>query len=204
MAKCGAIAGEFALLALILWHCFDKHLGVRRWSLIFAFLLAGVLLSHGGALRGLTEAAILQRDTEQRMADTLTKMTQEQQSGIRASAGGTQRERLTKERQAKNAQAEVAKNAQAEVARNIASADDKIKGSSIFPLWYLNGWMYSVIFVIALLFLSVIFLLMMRDDVDADFDGVADHDQADPYPRRIRPLSPQPMESGQSERDPKA
>jgi hypothetical protein len=202
MAKCGAVAGEFALLALVLWHCFDKHLGVRRWSLIFAFLLAGVLLSHGGALRGLHESATLQRETEQRMAEAMAKMTREQQAGIQASAGGTQRERLAKERQAKNAQAEIAKNAQAEVAKNIAAADDKIKESSIFPRWYLDGWMYSVIFILALGFVSIIGLLMMRGDVDADFDGILDRDQ-EMAPRRIRPLSPQPVE-GRSDRDPKS
>lgn len=179
-AKCGAMAGEFALLALVLWHCFDKHLGVRRWALIFSFLLASVILIHAGALRGINEATAAAIGTEKRLAERLTEMSTAQASGIKSADTGTQRERLAKNRAALQQQAEVAKAAQKEVAATVTASTDKIKDSSTLPRWYLDGWMYSVLFIVSLGLVGVIFLLMMRDDVDANFDGIIDRLQVAP------------------------
>lgn len=186
-ARAGATAGEFAILAFVLWHCFNKHLGVRRWSLIFSFILSGFVLVHAGALRGLNEATTAQVQSEQRMAETLTQMSKQQAESITGSEAGTQRERLAKNRAALAQKAEVAKNAQKEVAATIAASADRVKDSSIFPRWYLDGWMYSILFIASLAMLGVIFLLMMRDDVDADFDGVPDKLQ---QPRKPIMMSP--------------
>lgn len=186
-AKCGAMAGEFALLALILWHCFDKHLGVRRWSLIFSFILSGVILIHAGALRGINEAQAAQIETEKRLAERLTEMSKEQAGGIRSVDTGTQKERLAKNRAAVAQQAEVAKAAQKEVAETVKASGDKVKDSSTLPRWYLDGWMYSILFIVSLAFVSIVFLLMMRGDIDADFDGIADHLQR---PRHSPSMSP--------------
>lgn len=183
-AKCGAMAGEFAALAFVFWHCFSKHLGVRKWALVFAVLLPSILVAHAGALRGMQESTMAQRGTEERTREALTRMTQDQAAVIKADSTGTQRERLAKNRAAVAQQAEIAKNAQKEVAATIAASDDKVKDSSIFPRWYLDGWMYSLIFIAALVMVSAIFALMMRDDIDADFDGVADKAQK---PRNFRP-----------------
>ena len=176
-AKCGAMAGEFAALAFVIWHCFNKHIGVRKWALVFALILPSILVAHAGALRGMQESTIAQRGTEDRTREALTKMTQDQSGAIKGDTTGTQRERLAKNRAALREQAEIAKNAQKEVAATIAASDDKIKDTSIFPRWYLDGWMYSLIFIAALVMVSCIFALMMADDVDADFDGVVDKHQ---------------------------
>lgn len=181
-AKCGAMAGEFAALAFVFWHCFSKHMGVRKWALVFAVLLPSILVAHAGALRGMQESTNAQRSTEDRTREALTKMTQDQAGAIKGDSTGTQRERLAKNRAALREQAEIAKNAQKEVAATIAASDDKVKDSSIFPRWYLDGWMYSLIFIAALVMVSAIFALMMRDDIDADFDGVLDREQ---FPREI-------------------
>lgn len=173
-AKAGALASEFAVLALIYWHCFDPHLGVRKWALIFAFILPCVILSHAGALRGINDATAQRIAAEKRLTDTLTGMAREQQAGVRGDATGTQRERLAKDRATKQQQAEIAKNAQAEAAKAITESADKIKESAIFPAWYLDGWMYSFLFITALAFVSWIFRLMMDTDIDADFDGKVD------------------------------
>lgn len=173
-SRAGALGGEFALLTFVVLHCFSKHLAVRRWALIFSFVLGSVILVHTGALRGLNEATQSQIATEKRLAETLTEMSQKQGQSIKSADTGTQRERLAKNRQAVQQQAEVAKNAQKEVAATITASADKAKESSIMPRWYLDGWMYNVIFVTALLFTTILFLLMMRDDVDADYDGVID------------------------------
>jgi len=176
-SKAGAAGAEFIILILILFHCFDKHIGVRFWAAIFSFVLSAVVLTHAGALRGLNEAAITQVSTEKRMAETLAEMGNKQAGGIRADQTGTQKERLAKNRAAVQQQAEIAKSAQREVAANIASSADRVKDSSFMPRWYLDGWMYGVMFIVGLGLLTVIFLLMMRDDIDADFDGKIDAQQ---------------------------
>lgn len=185
-ARCGATAGEFALLALVLWHCFDKHLGVRRWALIFTFLLSGVILIHAGALRGINEAQTAQVGIEKRMAERLTEMSQKQAAAVKSVDTGTQRERLAKNRAAVQGQAEIAKNAQKEVASTIAGSVGAVKDSSILPRWYLDGWMYSILFILSLGFVGIIFLLMMQDDVDANFDGIIDRLQTEEeFPREL-------------------
>lgn len=185
MSKAGALASEFALLALILFHCFDKHIGVRKWALILGFLLAALILAHAGALRGMAEATTAQLSTEQRTRDALTAMSKEQQAAVTTNNTGTQRERLAKEGKAKAAQAQIAKSAQEQVAATIAKSADKVKDDSILPRWYLDGWMYSVIFIAGILFVSIIFGLMMRDDVDANFDGIPDKQQAVKWPTEL-------------------
>jgi hypothetical protein len=156
VTKLGAMAGEVALAALIWWHCFSKHINVRKWSLIFSVALSAAILVHAGALRGMTEAHTAQLDAEKRLAETLTKMSKEQMQSTRR-------------------RAEVAKAAQKEVADAVKGSADKVKDSSILPRWYLDGWMYSVLFILSLAFVGCAFWMMMnREDIDANFDGIPD------------------------------
>jgi len=184
-AKAGAMAGEFALLALVLWHCFNKHIGVRRWSLILGFVLAGVILVHAGALRGLRDAERAQIGTEKRLAQTLTEMSKDQVAGVaeanqKVAAGRSQKERLALANKTNAAQGDIAKAAQDKVASAIVASNERVKAVSILPGWYLDGWCYAVIFILSLAFVGVIFLLMMnREDVDADYDGVPDWLESD-------------------------
>jgi hypothetical protein len=179
-AKCGAMAGEFALLALLLWHCFDKHLGVRRWSLILGFILAVAILVHAGALRGANEAKTARLAAEARLTESLTRMSGAQATAIAdanaKSAGriNSQRERLALAGKSTAQQAEVAKAAQHQVTAEITASDAKVKDAGILPRWYLDGWCYSVLFILSLAFVGTVFLLMMRDDVDADYNGIPD------------------------------
>ncbi len=179
-ARLGALGAEFALLMFVILHCFSKHIGVRFWALVFSFLLGATMLIHTGALRGLNEAANERLAAEKRLAETLTEMSQKQAQSVTSDQTGTQRERLAKNKQAVTQQAEIAKSAQKEVAATITASSDKVKDSSFLPRWYLDGWMYGVIFIVALLFTSILFALMMRNDVDTDFDGIADHLQRRP------------------------
>lgn len=175
--RLGALASEVALLILLLLHCFSKHIGVRRWALVFALILGAAALIHAGALRGMKEALITQISTEQRLTDSLGRLSADQARAIEADQTGTQRERLAKSRAALQQKAEVAKAAQAEIAKTITASADKVKEESILPVWYLNGWMYSVLFIVSQLFLGICFLMTMRDDVDANFDGIPDKQQ---------------------------
>jgi hypothetical protein len=192
-AKCGAGGGEFALLAFIILHCFNKHIGVRKWALILGFVLAAVIAAHSGALRGLNESEVRQADTEQRLAETLTQMSAEQSGNVAATSAKTgenrsQRERLALALLASAQQGKIAASAQEIVAKEIAGRSEKIKDDSIFPRWYLDGWMYSVIFILALAFSAWVFYCMMnREDIDADFDGVPDHQAGQGSGRQIGP-----------------
>lgn len=180
-ARMGAMGAEFALLCLLLLHCFNQRIGVRKWALIFTVLLGGIVLIHAGALRGMKEATIAQRNTETRMAEALGKMSAEQAKAIEADQYGTQRERLAKQRAALAQKAEVAKSAQKEVAATISRSAETVKSNSILPKWYLDGWMYSALFLVSMLFLAITFAFMMRDDIDADFDGIIDAHQRPQY-----------------------
>lgn len=176
-SRLGALASEVALLILMIFHCFSKHIGVRRWALIFCLILGAAVLIHSGALRGMRESQIVQTNAEDRLAASLGKMSAEQARAIEADQSGTQRERLAKSRAALAQKAEIAKAAQEQVATAIKGGADKVKADSILPLWYLNGWMYSALFLLSNLFLGICFLMMMRDDVDANFDGIPDKQQ---------------------------
>jgi hypothetical protein len=192
----GATAGEFALLAFILWHCFSKHINVRRWALIFAFTLGTVILVHAGALRGLKEARAEQSRTENTLTEKLTQMSNDQAKGLAdanaTKAGGvSQRERLALGRMTRQTQADVTKSAQDQLAKVITAGTEKVKESSILPKWYLDGWSYSVIFCLASLFVTVIFFLMMNtEDIDANFDGIPDKDQ---QPQNAPQIQPEPQ-----------
>lgn len=188
-AKAGALGSEFALLCFLLLHCFDKHIAVRKWSLVFSVILGGLVLIHAGALRGMREATIAQRDTEDRMATALSRMSSEQAAAIQADQTGTQRERLAKARVAVKEKGEVARNAQREVAATIAKSNETVKANSILPKWYLDGWMYSALFLMSILFSSILFGLMMRDDIDANFDGIPDVQRRPIYQRPVAGFS---------------
>src|SRR5262245_52327777 len=159
-AKCGALAGEFALLALVLWHCFNKHIGVRRWALIFGFMLAGVILVHSGALRGLKDAQVARAKTEDRLTEKLGELSKQQtEASSKASGdiarqmrGSSQRERMWAMNRQIQKGSESNLEAQRLLVNEIASSNDKVKDTSILPRWYLDGWMYSAIFVVSLFF----------------------------------------------------
>jgi hypothetical protein len=168
ITKLGAASGEVALLALVLWHCFNKHMNVRKWSAIFGFLLGAAILVHAGALRGMGEARSVQIDTEKRLEEQLTRMSKDQMQNTRR-------------------RVEVAQTAQKELADTVRAGADKVKDTSILPRWYLDGWMYSVLFILSLGCVSIVGSMMRnKEDVDENFDGVADHLQKqDEFPSEL-------------------
>jgi cell division protein FtsB len=156
-ARVGACSAEFVILAMVFLHCFNKHIGVRKWALILGTALVVAVVAHTAGLRGLDEAIAKQTDTEERLAEQLTKMSKEQM-------GQSQRK------------AKIAETAQKQLADTVRAGNEKVKESSIFPRWYLDGWMYGVLFAMSAVFLAVpIGMMGNRLDIDANFDGVADH-----------------------------
>src|SRR5262245_7482854 len=160
-ARIGACSAEFAILAMVFLKCFNKHIGTRKWALILGTALIVAVVAHTAGLRGLDEATTKQTDTQQRLGEQLTKMSREQMQGTKRKA-------------------DVAKSAQKELADAAVAGGDAVKDSSIFPRWYLNGWMYGVLFALSAIALAVPLGMMgNRLDIDADFDGVPDHIQAE-------------------------
>ncbi len=189
----GATAGEFALLAFILWHCFSVHINVRRWSLIFAFVLGAVILVHSGALRGIREATVRQDQTVTQLKDSLTQMSKEQMEAVK---GASDEElnpisRRSADRAAAQAKKDIATTAQGKVAEEIKAGTEKVKSSSILPKWYLDGWSYSVIFALASAMVTVIFFMMMNiEDIDRNFDNIPDRLQTTTPGQSTRSFTP--------------
>lgn len=156
-ARIGACSAEFAILAMVFLKCFNKHINVRKWALILGTALIVAVVAHTAGLRGLDEAQSAQVDTEKRLEEQLTRMSKEQM-------GQTRR------------RADVAKSAQKELADTVRAGKETVKSSSIFPRWYLDGWMYGVLFALSAIALSVPLGMMgNRLDVDANFDNIPDH-----------------------------
>lgn len=182
-AKFGAMGGEVALILLLYLHCYNSHIGVRRWSLWLGLVLGIVILIHGAGLYGLHEAEKRQSTTEAKLQSSLTEMSKEQAAGIassnaQAAVGRSQRERLAIARRAADAQSKVAANAQEALAKEIKARDQKIIGDALFPEWYLKGPMYGLIFIVALLIMTFVFSRMLnREDIDRNFDGTPDHEE---------------------------
>jgi hypothetical protein len=168
ITKLGACSGEVALLALVLWHCFNKHINVRKWALIFSVVLSAAILVHAGALRGMGEAKQAQDETATRLEEKLTKMSEKQMAATKRKT-------------------DVAKSAQKELADRVEAGADKVKDSSILPRWYLDGWMYSFLFILSLVLTSpILWLLFDKTDIDANFDGIPDHLQKrEEFPHEI-------------------
>lgn len=165
-ARIGACSAEFVILVMVFLHCFNKHIGVRKWSLILGTALAVAVVAHTAGLRGLDEATAKQVEAEQRLEEKLTRMSTEQMKGTKRKA-------------------DVAKSAQKELATTVREGSNTVKDSSIFPRWYLDGWMYGVLFALGAIFLACpIGMMGNRLDIDANFDGVADHlEEPKPYPQ---------------------
>jgi hypothetical protein len=156
-ARIGACSAEFVILVMVFLHCFSKHINVRKWALILGTALAVVAVAHTAGLRGLDEATAKQTETQERLSEQLTKMSKEQMQGTRRKA-------------------DVAKSAQKELADLAREGNEKVKESSIFPRWYLDGWMYGVMFALSALALAVPLGMMGNKlDIDTNFDGIADH-----------------------------
>jgi hypothetical protein len=74
----------------------------------------------------------------------------------------------------------IATNAQQQVAAEIKARDQKIIDQTLAPKWYINGWMYALIFLAAAGALTRVNWLHIHvdpRDVDANFDGIPDYKQ---------------------------
>lgn len=181
-AKLGALAGEFIVLAFLWWHCFHLKLNVRRWALIFAGVMAAVLVVHSGAVRGLHAAQQQQAEAESRLAENAKKIVGAQVEGAGRAAGNMQAAGGTK-RQAQNLGATIARNAgdsaMKELRTMTEAGQQRVQQATILPDWYIRDWMYTGIFIIGLALLSALFWQMSghEDQIDANYDGIPDEKQ---------------------------
>lgn len=210
-ARLGALAAEVIGIGFLWWHCFDPSITVRRWALLFSVALASILVFHAGALRGLKDARIKQTEAENRLASTLTKMSKEQTAGLGESSGAlvasgqTQRERIAIAGKTAAQQSEINRAAQETVAREIVAGNDRVKDTAIVPRWYLDGWMYAVIFMTAMAMLGFLWWKMSdADDLDEDYNGVPDRLERQPAPVVHQVIAPAAVPvAAQSEEKPR-
>lgn len=164
MAKVGAMVGEFMLFCLLLWHSFSKSMKVRQTALALTGVLTIVILVHAAALWGLKDGSVRQQNKEQELQTKLTAMSEKQM----AAANGKYK--------SKN-QREIASSAQKQLADEIKNRDTGIHAASFMPEWYMNGPMYLAIFLMVMLAHIVLAYLQANmdiEDIDADFNGIAD------------------------------
>jgi hypothetical protein len=179
-AKLGALFGEIVLIDMLWCYCFDKSLRVRREALIFGFLLTVILAAHAGVLRGMHSIEQRQTETETRLKDTLTEMSKEQMTTIKGASDDelNPRTRRAANAEANRAKAEIARQAQEQVGEEIKRRDQKIISETLAPTWYINGWMYALIFLVASAFAARVNWLHIHvtpQDLDEDYDSVPDY-----------------------------
>ena len=185
-ARAGACGAEFVLLVFVFFHCFDVHIGVRKWSLWLGVVLAGAVVVHAGALRGLDEATIAQDDTDKRIEEALTRVSKGQAEDAARStegmiAGRSQKERMAMQARSQANEAEIRKNAQGEIAKSLAGRHEAIKSTTWLPLWYINGGMYSVMFLLSIIFFGVVcYGKLNSEDVDTNYNNIPDHLETPP------------------------
>jgi len=182
-ARAGACGAEFVLLVFVFFHCFDVHIGVRKWSLWLGAVLAGFVILHAGALRGLDEATLAQDDTDRRIEEALTRVSKGQAEDAakvteEMIAGRSQKERMAMMARSQAREAEIRQNAQNEIAKSLAGRHEAIKSTSWLPRWYINGGMYSAMFILSIAFFAIVcYGKLNSEDVDRNFDNIPDNQQ---------------------------
>lgn len=159
----GAAAGEFLALFFLFEFCFSIKLHARKWALFCSVIMAGVLLIHSGAVRGIEGARSDQTAAEQRYTNNAKKLIggQNSRTGVRAANQATAKElkNLTQE------------------------GTKRIENSSIFPAAYIRDWMYSAIFIIGLLLFAWYEYIQLTDTTrDRNFNNVDDSTESEPVP----------------------
>jgi hypothetical protein len=177
MAKIGALSPEFAIFCFLLFHSWDRSKRVRKWSLIFGAVLAGLVVVHAAGLWGLKDGAERQQGIEDRLTEKLNeygKQTAETAENKRSTGQPITRAEVREEGRTKRARD---LHAQQMIRETIVDRTENIHEASFLSEGYLNGPMYMVNFLVALLFVSALTWMHFSakiDDIDEDGDGVAD------------------------------
>jgi hypothetical protein len=179
-AKLGAVFGEIIIFDFLWVYCFSRNLKARREALVLGFILTAILAAHAGILRGMHSISIRQTETEDRLQKSSTEMSQKLIGEIK---GADDSELNPRTRRAANAAAnktkeEIAKKALDEVKDEIKNRDQKIISETLAPAWYINGWMYALIFLFASAFAARVNWLHIHidpKDLDEDYDNVPDY-----------------------------
>ena len=182
-AQAGAGGAEFVLLVFVFFHCFDIHIGVRKWSLWLGAILAAVVVLHAGALRELDEATIAQDDTDKRIVEALTRVSKGQAEDTAKATedmtiGRSQKERMAMQARSQARETEIRMKAQDEIAKSLAGRHEAIKNTTWLPRWYINGGMYSAMFILSIFFFAIVcYGKLNSEDVDRNYDDIPDNQQ---------------------------
>lgn len=199
MAKVGALGAEVVLLCLIILKCYNKHLRVRAAALFSAIILGIFILLHSGTLRSTgAQEAENKRAQEaytgaaERIVKTATATAADSAVKTQAEMKGqglSQRERMAAGNNLRAGAQATAKELAAGVKTMIDDGQAKVFESSIFPPWYVQQWMYIAVFAFAMACLGFVLIVWMfagDDDVDENFDGIADKLQPHLFPQYAR------------------
>jgi len=191
MAYWGAAGTEVIMVILAAFACFCWKVRARQEAHILNAIVALVILVHSGGVRGLLSAKTEQTAAESRLAENLNKLTQ-QTAGTAQSLARRQSRTIGAGNAAKAAQGTVAQaNQQAvnSLAEFTAQTQNRVAESSLFPRWYINGGMFSLMFIVGFLALSRVgYLAHFGQDVDRDFDGTVDAEEEEEIQQTEIPL----------------
>lgn len=177
MAKIGALSPEFAIFCFLLFHSWDRSMKVRKWSLIFGCVLAGLVIVHAAGLWGLKDGSINQSEAEDRLTEKLNEYGKQTAEVAENRRPAGQRITRTEVREQGKTDRERDKNAHNLISNFVAGRDKEIRSHSFLSEGYMNGPMYAVNFLAALLFTSILTWMHFSaklDDIDDDGDGIAD------------------------------
>ena len=177
MAKIGVLSPEFAIFCFLLFHSWDRSMKVRKWSLIFGCALAAPVIIHAAGLWGLKDGTQRQTGIEDRLTEKLNeygKQTAETAEGRRQASRP-----ITRAEVREQGRVDRARDADAHklIAESITGRNEEIHKATFLSEGYMNGPMYAVNFLAALLFTSILTWMHFSakiDDIDEDGDGIAD------------------------------
>ena len=165
LMRIGILAGEFAVLVLVLWHIHRLWIWTRIYCLFAAFLMGGILVFHSSIMTTYDNARVGNKAELKAMDASVKEIVAGGTQGITAgagqAAGQVNQKTATGRRQARQIIRDAtkeAKEATAEAVEKVTNAHTQAEENAKNSVWvtpaYLNGWAYMLNFLAALLFLG--------------------------------------------------
>lgn len=184
----GAMAPEIVCLMLVFIHSFFPYISVRHAALWLGALLAAITIFHSVAMRGMSESINQQVAAEGRMKESLTASSAELADSMsrpllaeRDRPGTSLARKRQIDRELSRLRTELGANAQNNLAKEISGSTEKIYTNQVVSPGYIKNYGFLVLLGSSMLVSTIIGYLMMtkekRNDYDADFDGIPDHQQ---------------------------
>lgn len=175
--KIGAATPDVLALICVIWHTYAKDLRVKTWCFITDAVIMIAMLVHVAGVQGY-ETSIAEQTSNLRLAAEMQGQIERQR--IEAATQAAQSIQGTSRRASRLRSGALSLGRpNQESADKLAAAAQGIKGETFFPDWYINGPMYAIINLLAVIcFLRVSWVAMHSDDFqDENQNGVDDRDE---------------------------